>query len=180
MFSLGDMIIYNRKKKREWYDTQQKIWEDSMQIALEAEANGTATDDQMLLLNRERAYEMAQQEKKNRAGVWTRIKGLFGFEGLKAEETPFSKESLCGQKASIEEGSVPIPPPEVPDLSDPLNKTASKSSILQAVEDQRRQRERQLESQGQEPGSLDKMAEDATETVRSDGGKGGWLGWFSK
>lgn len=179
VFSLGDMILYNRRKKREWYADQHEKWQQALALAVAAEANGTANDDQILLLNRERAAAQAEQERQNRKGVWKSIKGVFSSEHLKKEEKPFGLENL-GEKPSVDDGSAPVSPSEAPHVKDSTQKSTSTSSILDAIQEKRREGERLLEDKGSEPGPLDQMAEQATKATTSSTSTKGWSSWFGR
>ena len=173
------MILYNRRKKREWYAEQHQKWLQALAIAKQAEASGTANDEQILLLNRERAAEMAEEERKHKKGVWKSIKAFFSSEGLKKEETPFGQEGVI-KPPSAGGQPTPVPLPEVSDVQDSLNGSSSKSSILEAVEEKRRKGERLVERQGVEHGSLDKLAQNAVEAASSSSSTKSWSSWFGR
>ena len=79
-FSLGDMIVYNRRKRKEFFAEQNKLLQERLVDAREAAAKGTADEDQMLLINRERAAEEAEQARKAKKGTWSFITGIFSTE----------------------------------------------------------------------------------------------------
>jgi hypothetical protein len=81
------MIIYNRRKRNAFFLEQTALLQQSLAEAREAAARGTANEDQMLLLNRERAAEEANEAKKAKNGIFNYIKGAFSMEGLKKEES---------------------------------------------------------------------------------------------
>jgi ElaB/YqjD/DUF883 family membrane-anchored ribosome-binding protein len=66
------MLMHNRRKRNEWLQEQEIKAARELVIAKRAEALGQATEDQRLLINRERAKFEAQEEKKNRPGVFKR------------------------------------------------------------------------------------------------------------
>lgn len=82
--SFGDMIMANRQKKKDWYEQQQNAYDRALGIAKEAERNGTLTSDLALFLNKERAIEQAEEQKRNQPSIWQRAKGTV-FGGLKME-----------------------------------------------------------------------------------------------
>ena len=91
-FTLADMVKYNRRKRKEFYDEQSELLKKRFVDALEAEGRGTATEDQILLLQEERgaqaAAEAAAEAKKKKPGIWRFIKGAIGT----ALDTNLSKE----------------------------------------------------------------------------------------
>jgi hypothetical protein len=70
------MIVYNRRKRTEFYAVMEKLRSDEYAKALEADAKGEATDDQTLLINQERARmeQMRIDKEKKEKGVWRRMK----------------------------------------------------------------------------------------------------------
>jgi hypothetical protein len=79
--SLGDMVIYNRRKRNEWYIVQQELHKRDLLAARSAMSQGTANEDQILLINQERLREEAEAEKVQKKGMFAKAKeGLFGTE----------------------------------------------------------------------------------------------------
>ena len=70
------MIVYNRRKRTEFYAVMEKLRSDEYAKALEAQAEGKATDDQMLLINQEnlRFEQQRIDKEKKEKGVWRRMK----------------------------------------------------------------------------------------------------------
>jgi hypothetical protein len=87
-FCLGDMIVYNRRKRTEFYVVMEKLRADEYSKALDAESKGEATDDQMLLINQEMARfrQMQIDQEKKEKGVWKRMKE--SVVGTEAYEEP--------------------------------------------------------------------------------------------
>lgn len=73
-FAIGDMLIHNRRKRKEWLEEQQRKSAIALEEAREAAALGRANDDQILLLNRERAAQEAEATRKANKGIFTRTK----------------------------------------------------------------------------------------------------------
>lgn len=82
--SATDMIMYNRKKKREYYAQQKRLKEEAVQTARLAAAEGTASAEQMTLLAEAKAGEEAESRKDTR-GIFTKTKD-FLYGGLSKEE----------------------------------------------------------------------------------------------
>lgn len=78
---ITDMLVHNRNRRNEWL--AQKKMESARELA-EAKrdmAVGRASEDQILLVNRERVKMEAEDAKKRRPGVFKRV-----FGGGEAEE----------------------------------------------------------------------------------------------
>ena len=97
--SFGDMIIANRQKKRDWYDQQNAAYDRALNIAKQAEADGTLTSDLALFLNKERALEQAEEEKKAAGTFWQRTKRRL-FSGLKMEGKT-AEEDILAQRTVL-------------------------------------------------------------------------------
>ncbi|MCJ1250810.1 hypothetical protein MMC30_008038 [Trapelia coarctata] len=178
VFSLGDMIIYNRRKRREFFAEQHMLLQEKLVEARAAAAKGIADEDQMLLINRERAAEEAEQARKAKKGVWNYITGVFSTEGLKQEDTVSGLDALSeGGLKKVGEGSLLIEP-----AGQTVTETATEKGetpglgILQAVEEKRRDGERELQKKGVSGGPLDQLAEQAAAAGKS---KGGWTSWMT-
>lgn len=78
-FAIGDMLIHNRRKRREWLEEQQKKSAIDLEAAREAFSRGTANENQILLLNRERAAAEAEMERSGKKGVFSKAReAMFG------------------------------------------------------------------------------------------------------
>jgi len=82
-------MIHNRRKRAEYFAEQHALLQNAIQNAEVAVASGTASEEDIEFLNRERAHqaevEKAQLEKANKKGVLKRGKEWL-FSGLKKEE----------------------------------------------------------------------------------------------
>lgn len=156
-FAIGDMVVHNRRKRNEWLADQQAKSAVLLEEARKASETGPVTDDQMLLLNRERAAQEAEAEKKSRRGIFGKAKdSLFG--GLSKEEVPGGK--LGQETREAQERS-----------------TSSGLGIMSAVSEQRAQGESAEAIVHPSGGPLDRQAaasaEKASQTAR------GWSSWLS-
>lgn len=178
VFSLGDMIVYNRRKRKEFFVEQHLLLQEKLVEARAAAAKGIADEDQMLLINRERAAEEAEQARKAKKGTWNYITGIFSTEGLKQEDTASGLDVLSGSGLrKVGEGNL---------LTGPAGEAATESTtengetpglgILQAVEEKRQDGERELQKRGVSGGTLDQLAEQAAAAGKS---KGGWTSWVT-
>ncbi|KAF2153253.1 hypothetical protein K461DRAFT_293527 [Myriangium duriaei CBS 260.36] len=73
-FAIGDMLIHNRRKRKEWLEEQQQKSSVALEEARTAAARGTANEDQILLLNRERAAAEAETERKAKTGILSKAR----------------------------------------------------------------------------------------------------------
>jgi hypothetical protein len=75
------MVVYNRRKRNEWYIVQQELHKRDLIAARSAMSSGTANEDQILLINQERLREEAEAEKVQKKGMFAKAKeSLFGTE----------------------------------------------------------------------------------------------------
>ena len=82
---ISDMVLHNRRRRNEWLAEKRVEEAREVAVARQSMEQGTATEDQILLINRERAKSEAAEAKKNRPGIFKRSTGwLFG--GLSTEE----------------------------------------------------------------------------------------------
>lgn len=84
-YSTFDMLVYNRRKRREWLAQQQAAYETALARAMQARDEGTLTSDQALILNKELALQQADEENKNAKSLARRGKDWL-FSGLQREE----------------------------------------------------------------------------------------------
>ncbi|MCJ1415287.1 hypothetical protein MMC32_001619 [Xylographa parallela] len=173
-FALGDMIVYNRRKRKSFFAEQHMLLEQRLAEARQAAANGTADDDQMLLINRERAADEAEEARKARKGPLSIFTGLFSTKGLKEEDNGSGLDLLgeeglrkMGEESSIIQpaGETRIQDQEVPRVS-----------ISHDVEEKRQEGEQKLIDVKAKGGPLDQIAEQATAAAES---KGGWTSWVT-
>jgi predicted TIM-barrel fold metal-dependent hydrolase len=62
---ITDMLLHNRRRRNEWMAEQRAKSARDLIEAVEARERGEATEDQLLLINRERAAREAEEAKKN-------------------------------------------------------------------------------------------------------------------
>ena len=84
VFALGDMMIYNRRRRNEFYRLQQEQRAYALELANEALDAGSANEEQLQLIEEEKARLVGEQTKKQ-TGLFKRLKeGLVG--GLEKED----------------------------------------------------------------------------------------------
>lgn len=178
------MILHNRRKRNAFYAEQRSLYATRLLEAIETEKAGLPLDeDQTLVLNRERAKIMAEEEKKGRGwgrGVWE-----LAFGGLRSEEVGVGQVVVPTEAEVLER--IGVDEMEVLEVAEGKvgegelggkveRREEGESGLLKAVNEKRREGEREVERRGGEGGPLDRMAERAVEKGMEKG-KGGWLGW---
>ncbi len=158
MYAMGDMMIYNRRKRNEWYIDQEQRRAKALVLAREAAAQGTANENQILLLNQERAAEEAEEERRGKRGIFKRVKQMF-YAGLSIEEHSFRTIPGGGEGTEETQAQVESGPP-----SDNAG-----SSIVAAVEDIKGK------VSGPTVGPLDRLAADVAQAGTT--GSRSWSSW---
>jgi hypothetical protein len=82
------MMIFNRRKRAEFFAQQKFKYDMALEQAREAQALGTASEAQLEFLNKERAHQenlKQWEEERKKKGIWARSKAWL-FEGMKKEE----------------------------------------------------------------------------------------------
>lgn len=167
--------MYNRKKKNQWL--QQKLIEEArdLAIATQAASVGQATEDQLLMINREMNARQAEMDKKNRPGMFKRASNWL-FSDLSKEEQKGGR--LGAATAAAAAGKTIAQNTE--SVADQAKDEAQ--HVLQAVEDKvdehRRQGERVSELLVPAGGPLDRKAQvafdNASEATKS------WTSWITR
>ncbi|KAF2398299.1 hypothetical protein EJ06DRAFT_532048 [Trichodelitschia bisporula] len=163
--SLGDMMIYNRRKRNDWYAQQQAQREVDLSAAYEAVSKGTANEDQILLIHEEQEIQKAVREKAAKAGVMKRVKDYM-FSGLSREEQKGGKLGVAANNShSSDQGF----------------------GITKAVQDSVREHKEMLKSeaaalspQTSQPsvgGPLDQLGEETAEAVEKSSKS--WTSWIT-
>lgn len=120
--SLGDMLVHNRRKRNEWMLVQQELHQRELALARQSLAQGTANEDQMLLINRERAKEEAELIKLNKKGVLARAKEAL-FSGMDKEEVK------GGSFGKLKDGEMRV------SAAGTVTRPATGEGVLRAVQD---------------------------------------------
>lgn len=168
---ITDMLLHNRRRRNEWLAEQQAKTAREVAEARRAQAAGSATEDQMLLINRERAADEAAEAKRNRPGVFKRATN-WAFSGLSSEE---QKGGRLGAAAAAVSGTASQVLPEE------VQGQQHDRSVLQAVEEKvdahRRQGEKVEEIVRPLGGPLDRQAQLALDSV--SGSSRSWVSWVT-
>ncbi|CAK3817013.1 hypothetical protein SEPMUDRAFT_164801 [Lecanosticta acicola] len=165
---ITDMLLHNRRRRNEWLAEKKAESARELTVAKEAATKGAATEDQILLINRERAAEEAAEAKKNRPGMIKRASSWL-FSGLQKEE---QKGGRLGTTTAVAEAQ---------NKSSEITWTGQGKGVLQAVEDKvdshRRQGETVPELISPSGGPLDReaqvVANDVWKATRS------WTSWVT-
>lgn len=156
MASLGDMVLYNRKKKAIWLAEKQEEHRQALEIAREAAARGTADEDQILLLNQERAAEDSQKTRAEKKSIFTRAKEYF-YSGLSKEEKQDGNTAVVNAAGDGTRGMIP---------EESRSQPGEGLGILKAVEETKREAQTMLpQVRG---GPLDRLGEEAATAVSNN------------
>ena len=162
---ITDMILHNRRRRNEWL--AQKRAEEAREVAVARVAieEGIASEDQVLLVNRERARRESEEAKKTRPGVFRRSTSwLFG--GLSKEE---QKGGRLGAEAALASGGEQI-------LGEKEGRGVLQA-VQEKVESKRREVERVEDVIRPLGGPLDREAERSLHAA-ADAGKS-WMSWLT-
>ncbi|KAK5107400.1 hypothetical protein LTR62_001304 [Meristemomyces frigidus] len=100
---ITDMLLHNRRKRNDWLAEQQAKTARDLAEARTALGEGRVTEDQMLLINRQRAADEAAEAKRTRPGVVKRVGGWL-FSDVNKEETKGGR--LAGGVQGATQGTV--------------------------------------------------------------------------
>lgn len=176
VYALGDMMIYNRKKKAEFQVIQKTRIESAVATARQAIEDGAATPQQIKFLALEDEHQAivdAKQKKKEAPGMFAKAKAWL-FSGLKNEEEGEdlgSSERRLGYEALSEEDDT-LGERE----SDIVRAIEEKKIALQEKAKKAFEEEKERQRTG---GPLDRLGT-ATEggPVDEQPKKGGWTSWM--
>lgn len=157
------MVVYNRNKRKEWLASMQEKRAKDVAIARKAYAEGTASNEQMLLLNQERAAEESRLEKERNGGIFKRTKTYF-FSGFSKEEKKGGRlAELQNEKES--EGH----------MGGQTQEASESLGVLKATEAHKEARiAQEKRSIG---GPLDQTAEQATQAMKT--ASRSWTSWIT-
>lgn len=196
LYGVSSMVNYNRKKRNAFYADQMRTQQELVVSAIEAEKEGRPmTEEQQLMLNREKARYQAEQVKRSQPGILKRIMapvtGRLGgseesIEG-KAEEAlvKLEKEVEGWGQAIEKKGKEVVQAVRHSEraIEKDLKETTAgnlmdggkeaEAAVLGGLERSRKAAEAPSTPQAV---SLDRMAEAATEVGKKK--VEGWRGWF--
>lgn len=121
-YAIGDMLIHNRRKRNQWLaDQQHKTAVDLAEARRLIDLGIELNEDQVLLINRERAAAESEAARKAKKGIFTRAKETV-FGGLSEEEQKGGKIGAAARAAQDQIHEL------IPDQKEGLG-------IVEAVED---------------------------------------------
>jgi hypothetical protein len=177
-YAIGDMIIYNRRKRAEFYQEQKSLKENAIRSARLAIAAGEASEEQINFISREEEHdaqlEAAAKAKAAKKGIFKKGKEWL-FSGLKNEEEGedvgsserrLGYEGLCEEDDSLGERE-----------SDIVRAIEEKKMAITAKAKQAFAEEKERQRSG---GPLDRLGTE-TEGVNGETPKsGGWTSWMTR
>ncbi|PQE12617.1 cytochrome oxidase c assembly domain-containing protein [Rutstroemia sp. NJR-2017a BBW] len=176
VYALGDMMIFNRRKRAEFFAQEKFKYESALQQAREAHELGTATEKQLDFLNKEREHQeklKQWEEERKRKGIWARSKAWL-FAGMKKEEGEdfVTSESSLGHESSserintVDEGESHI-----------MKASRRKEQVLQYEARKAFEAEKERERNG---GPLDRLGTDKERSAseHDDTHKSSWTSWM--
>lgn len=161
VFSIGDMIVYNRRKRAIYFAEEERQQARILEAARNAVATGTATAAQNALVTGIAEEEEAMEKKKAERKAPSRL--LWWLHGDWKEE----KEIAEQRRLAVEE------------LKKHEMTGGSGVGIVNAVQEARQNLAPSTSAASSTPlvgGPLDNTAEKATQKVEETGK--GWLGWM--
>lgn len=171
-------MIFNRRKRAEYYAQQKFKYEKALEEAKEAQLLGTASESQLNFLHKEREHQeklTKWEEEKKKKGIWARSKAWL-FEGMKTEEV--GEDSGTSESRSRYDSWSKENDTLAGKESDVLRALEDKKSGLQEKASKAFEAEKERERNG---GPLDRVGTDAerSASVRGDTRKSGsWIpGW---
>jgi hypothetical protein len=175
-YALGDMMIYNRRKRAEFYQEQKALKENAIHSARLAIAEGVASEDQVNFIRREEEHdaqlEAAARAKATKQGIFKKGKEWL-FSGLKNEEEGEdvgSSERRLGYEALSEE-------------DDSLGER--ESDIVRAIEEKKmaiaaraKQAFAEEKERQRSGGPLDRLGSETEGNNGESPKNGGWISWM--
>ncbi|KAF2107907.1 hypothetical protein BDV96DRAFT_557129 [Lophiotrema nucula] len=159
VFSIGDMIVYNRRKRTIYYEHVEREQAKILQIARDNVAAGNASPAQIALVEGIREEEEAMERKKQERKFGSKI--LWWLHGDWREDEELKRQRLLAMEDARKEQAMAAQKPQ-------------HLGVTEAVQQAR------ADATGQAPagsvgGPLDQVAANATSTVKET--SKGWLGW---
>ncbi|KAI8937017.1 hypothetical protein NX059_006240 [Plenodomus lindquistii] len=164
VFSIGDMIVYNRRKRAIYFAEEEKAQARILELARSAVASGTATPAQAALVTgiaeEQEAYDKKQAERKLPSRLLWWMHGDWKEEKEIAEQRRLAVEEIKRQESQGGQGS----------------------GIMAAVQEARASTSNSTSLAPQTPlvgGPLDNTAERAVQKVEHKVEQAASKGWFS-
>lgn len=175
VYALGDMIVYNRKKRAQFFEEQKAIHQNAIYKAQQSISAGTATEADIEFIKREEEHDayLAEKarEKAAKKGIFRRGRDWL-FSGLSNDD-----EQPAAEPTTATEGFV----------KDELHRGQEKSSeILKSLEDRKtrisdnaRQAFADEKERQRVGGPLDRLVTPASSSdSEQPKSGGGWTSWM--
>ena len=102
---VGDMLVHNRRRRKEWLAEQRAKTSRDVAEARDALERGEATEDQILYLNRERVVFEVEEARRNKPGMFKRMKNMVVGESATAKDTLSASETFQSSNDTLLGGS---------------------------------------------------------------------------
>lgn len=158
VFALGDMMVYNRRRRNEFYRLQREQRAHALELANEAINSGSANEEQLQLVEEEKA-KLAGGQTKKQTGLFKRLKeGLVG--GLEKEDKKGGTLGI-GVDSTAEKG----------------NGELGIVNTVEGLVDSTKEKLSSASGRPVEGGPLDQLG--ATVAQDAEKARKSWLGWLS-
>lgn len=175
VYALGDMMIYNRKKRAEFFAEQKAKHAAAIYDARQAKDTGVATEAQLAFLSREEEEDARLAKLRQKKGMFKSAKEYL-FAGLKKEEEGDdlgSSEARLGYESMSEEDDV-LGERE----SDIVRAIEDKKLAIQAKAKQAFANEKERERSG---GPLDRIGTSANNAIpEEETPKASWTSFMTR
>ncbi|KAI0999546.1 hypothetical protein K3495_g8651 [Podosphaera aphanis] len=167
IYALTDMIIYNRRKKAQFFEEQKAKLELAIVVARQAIREGTATEQQINFIKMEDEHRAAEEAKKLNSTLSSKISKSkdWLFSGLKLEEA--SGNEIHGD--SKNEKSTPD------DFSTASREKTSSGIVSQSKQAFADEKQRLSSNSGSSERSAAPAVEDGDRTTSR-----GWFSWITR
>ena len=167
------MIIYNRKKRAQFYEEQKALHQNAIYKAQQSIAAGTATEAELEFIQREKDHDAYLAEK---AGEKAAKKGFFRR----------SKEWLFSGLSNEDEAVTERPPLAQTFVKEEMHRGQERTSevvrSLESKKDQLQDKAKQAFAEEKERqrlgGPLDRLADSTSAANKEQPKSGGWISWM--
>ena len=184
-YTFTDMFLYNRRKKTEYLETQKILYMTALAESRRAVAEGRANANHLAMLENERLAEL-DDERKRKKRYFKEI-----YDYLFTSKDPLTDPDI--NEVERARRHFPLPPPEAQRAATAIlnekgtggmgaqqQQQPQQDGVVQAVEEKRREGEKEMERRGMQGGPLDRLGESpASSKAESAGEKRTWSGWIS-
>ncbi|KFY72785.1 hypothetical protein V499_07120 [Pseudogymnoascus sp. VKM F-103] len=164
VYALGDMMIYNRRRRREYFAEQKALTEAATQDAAVALRSGTATAEQLKLLEQQRGQAAVAAEMRQKAAEMREARA----NAAPVEKVEEGKGIMASATGWLFKGLKTEDRPEV-GYENLVDERGVKGGVTRAVEERRAERE----ANG---GTLDRLGTEENEDEK----KGGWTSFMTR